>query len=268
MLTKEPLIGGWEQSFADSVKTVGDSLLLFDNELWTKNRRTNAANSLVTSKREFSAIRNDVIQSLKNYMSSRLELGKSFAENISSLQSFCNFSATRDDITLVWKTISPDLNLADLADQYNSIQLGLHDKSISPRQVLHQLCNQYVKCNSADTIYQNALALTLARILVCKPHSADCERLISAYNRLKSNSRASLNRETIVDYLYINVNMPPLSEFDARPAVCKWLHDKDRRSRQTPKASKQKWLQSVFECNADDSTESRDESKRVTVRKF
>lgn len=166
---------------------MGDSVILFGNELWTKSRRTTEANRLVTGKREFAAIRNDSIQSLKNYMSSRLELGNNLAENMTSLSSFCNFSATRDDIKVVWKTVSPDLNLAALADQYIDIQLGLRCKPITPRQVLHQLCNQYAltnNCNKADTIQQNALALTLARIIVCKPHAADCERLISAYNRL------------------------------------------------------------------------------------
>lgn len=58
--------------------------------------------------------------------------------------------------------------------------------------------------------------------------------------------------------------MPPLSEFDARPAVLKWLNDKDRRSRETPKASKQKWLKTVFENDAEPD---RDEPKRV-VRQF
>ena len=124
----------------------------------------------------------------------------------------------------------------------------------------------------ADCIAGDILSVESNQNVESKPKNVEskykkCGVLISAYNRLKSHLRASLNRETIVDYLYINVNMPPLSEFDPRPAVLKWLNDKDRRNCQTPKASKQKWFQSVFDNNSDDDSEKDlDESK--LVRKF
>ena len=68
--------------------------------------------------------------------------------------------------------------------------------------------------------------------------STDCERVISANNRLKSTFRVNLGRETIVGYLYINVNMPKLGHFDPWPAVLKWLTDKNRH-RDIPKVAKQ-----------------------------
>ena len=83
-----------------------------------------------------------------------------------------------------------------------------------------------------------SLALTLSRILVCKPQSADCERLISAYNRLKTDARSSLTGEVVNDYLYILMNMPPIVQtvqFDPRPAVLYWLSDKERRHKSTEK---------------------------------
>ena len=83
----------------------------------------------------------------------------------------------------------------------------------------------------------SAVALTLSIVLVSKPHSADCERLISAYNRLKSSTRSSLERDTVSDYLYAHMNMPPLAQFDPRPAVCNWLTDRTRRQKDTPRAS-------------------------------
>ena len=50
--------------------------------------------------------------------------------------------------------------------------------------------------------------------------SADCERLVSAHNTVKTNSRSRLERETISNYLYVNINMTTiLSKFDPRPAV-------------------------------------------------
>jgi len=69
---------------------------------------------------------------------------------------------------------------------------GTAARSVRPLRVLCQ--------NGED---QNiVLAVTLSRVLVCKLHSADCEPMISAYNLLKTNSRSSLERDTIADYLY------------------------------------------------------------------
>jgi len=60
-----------------------------------------------------------------------------------------------------------------------------------PRQVLRMIC-------SSKYPLPSSLATTLARILVCKPQSADCERLISAYNRrpIKSLQR---NRDVVLE---------------------------------------------------------------------
>ena len=80
---------------------------------------------------------------------------------------------------------------------------------------------------------------SISRVLVCKPHSVDCECIISAYNRLKSINRSRLERQTISDYLYVNVNMTSLCSFDPRPAVLMWLNDKERRQREPLKAAKQ-----------------------------
>ena len=74
--------------------------------------------------------------------------------------------------------------------------------------------------------YKKCVSILLSRILVCKPHSADCERLISAYNKLKTQARSSLSRSTLSDYLYVHINMPELCNFNPRPAgingLMKW----------------------------------------------
>jgi hypothetical protein len=49
------------------------------------------------------------------------------------------------------------------------------------------------------------------------------------------------------DYLYINMNMPPLSEFDPRPATLQWMNEKDHRTRNIPKAGEQDWFSNVFQ---------------------
>lgn len=85
----------------------------------------------------------------------------------------------------------------------------------------------------------------MARILAAKPHSADVERLVSSYNVLKTPDRNALAPETMQEYLYVMHNMPPLVDFDVRPAVKKWLSVPRRES--TPaKATQQEWFVGVF----------------------
>jgi len=64
-----------------------------------------------------------------------------------------------------------------------------------------------------------------------------------------------LEHATIGNYLYIHTNMPPLTSFDPRPAVLRWITEKERRSRDTPKACKQSWFSTVFGTAADDEEE-------------
>ena len=59
----------------------------------------------------------------------------------------------------------------------------------------------------------------------CKPHSADCERVISLYNKIKSKCRSSFKRRTVSDYLYIHMNMSQLCDFDPRPAALRWMEE-------------------------------------------
>jgi len=40
-----------------------------------------------------------------------------------------------------------------------------------------------------------------------------------------------MSAETIDAYLNIRINIPPLAEFDVRPAVRWWMADKERRER-------------------------------------
>ena len=44
----------------------------------------------------------------------------------------------------------------------------------------------------------------MARLIVLKPHSADVERLISTYNKVKTIDPSSLSPKSIYNYLYIS----------------------------------------------------------------
>ena len=90
------------------------------------------------------------------------------------------------------------------------------------------------------------VSVVLCQILVCKPHSADCERLISLYSKIKSICRSSLQRQTISAYLYINMNMPQICDFDPRPATLRRMEEKDRRTKERAKVGKQELFTKVF----------------------
>jgi len=87
-----PLIGRWEETLANALAE-SDGNTLHGQQLWTKAKRTGPSNKYVTTNRDFSAIRNDTIQSLMNFMASRLKLGDDLQSSSSSVRAFCNFTA-------------------------------------------------------------------------------------------------------------------------------------------------------------------------------
>ena len=245
-LLDKPMIGGWEEALKHSMTNDG---ILHGIQLWQKERRAIQRNLFVSEPRSFVAIRLECIQAMRHFTESRLALDDGFS---SPATLFANFQATDDDIRTVHKKFAPDLDLAAIKDQYSDIQ-DLHNRKPA-RQVLKDICQ-------LDQFSE--LATVLSRIIVCKPHSADCERSISAYNLLKTTNRSCLNRQTISNYLHININMPPLSAFDPRPAVLKWLKLKNRRVKETPKANEQEWMKSVFYMTSETEVSDKSESKLI-----
>ena len=91
----------------------------------------------------------------------------------------------------------------------------------------------------------HCLITSLARIVTAKSYSADVERLISIYNKLKSNSRESLSPGTVKKYLHISQNIGDLEAFHHSHAALDWLRAKTRRESLPEKAQQQEWLLGV-----------------------
>ena len=91
-----------------------------------------------------------------------------------------------------------------------------------------------------------SLFVALARLVAATPHSCDVERLISAYDLVKSKLRSCLSPETIKSYLYVNINMPDQAELNVRPAVLTFLTDKDRRPGQELSSKTNEYFTGVF----------------------
>ena len=60
--------------------------------------------------------------------------------------------------------------------------------------------------------------------------SVECERGISAYNLIKSDSRSSMKIPTVDDQLIIYLRGPDLNNFDFNKAFERWYAAKDRRA--------------------------------------
>jgi len=60
-----------------------------------------------------------------------------------------------------------------------------------------------------------------ARVLFLFPYCKYAERLVSAHNLIKSDTRASISREPLNDFE--KESMATLSTFDPRPSITNWL---------------------------------------------
>ena len=70
--------------------------------------------------------------------------------------------------------------------------------------------------------YQNVLHL-VEILLVLPISAAQCERAVSAQNRIKSNLRVNLGSSTLEDLIRVSAEGPPVSEYDPMPTVDKWF---------------------------------------------
>ena len=90
------------------------------------------------------------------------------------------------------------------------------------------------------------IATAIARVLAAAPHSCDVERLISVYNRFKTDDRSSFSPETINDYLHVWISMHVLSEWNPWDAVKLWISEKERRQIKTAPQMESECFVGVF----------------------
>ena len=192
---------------------------------------------------------------INTFVDKRLQVDRNPSK---SLTPFVKIMATEDEIKEVQRSIAPDLDLTNVANQYQDLRDCAEMQKVDPFSMLQNMLQ------GASDEYSD-VCVVLGRILACKPHSADCERVISLYNKIKSTCRSSFKRQTVSDYLYIHMNVPQLCDFDPRPAALRWMEEKDRRSRESPKAGKQEWFGKVF---ANDDKEDGEVKEKELKRKF
>jgi hypothetical protein len=235
-LKNRSLLGGLEEQLNERLVRKGDVFTLHGVELTVDTpRRTSQCNKFVTDKRSFMAIRNEILETIENFVQQRLDTGEFSA--LSPLEKF-DSNVTDDQLKQRHAKICPEMALIDFATSYR--------EAAADRRLAEKKCSGCLTLLGAVPSWRS-LFVAVARVAAATPSSSDVERLISYYNLVKTRDRSSLDKSRMKDYLHVRFNMPCLSEFDPLPAVRHWLEAKDRRSKcTTVKSTAQEWYRHVF----------------------
>lgn len=211
-----PILGGFEYQIANQmIWNEEEKLCMHNIELIDERKGRNHSPDLS----EFKAVVIDVLTE-----SMKVRLQDEDGHLLSLIESFLNFEKDHD-IMEIHSVIGKDLNISNLHLQY--IDLANSHDSVK-KQSLPQLVKYLVEEKRVEHFTE--LSIMLARILACTPHSADCERCISANNCLKTHKRSSLLISTENNYLYVHFNMPTLEKFNPRAAGEQFISDVNRRN--------------------------------------
>ena len=95
----------------------------------------------------------------------------------SHLPPFIKLTATEDEIREVHHSIAPEMDLANLALQYQDMQCCDEFHNTNDFNMLQSMLQRAKK-------EYHEVSVVLGPIHVSKPHSADSERLISLYSKM------------------------------------------------------------------------------------
>lgn len=223
-LKSNPIPGGFENVLTSQIETKDEKFFLKGIELFEP----------VAGRRQplkLEELRKNVIDSLAEYLNIRMESQNESL--ISTIDAFLKFDKNFD-VSEIHGLIGADLAMASLHLQYTDLTNSFDEiKGLSLFDLLKYLCEP-----SRIDFFSEILTI-IARISACTPNSADVERVVSANNNLKTYKRMKLLISTENDYLYIHFNMPSLSQWNPRPAVSRYLAEKNRRqSLQTVESTK------------------------------
>jgi hypothetical protein len=250
-LRDNPLLGGWESICCRNITSNGE---FYNVQLTTRNRRREKHHKFVSDRRDYEAIRNEVILSLLNFLDDRFDADEVCVTKLRPLGQL-DPNVTDAELEQCHGCIIPDMSLAQFALQYKD---AAKNKDLVELKTVPDLLKRVLACGADMYV----LSTALARFISAKPHSADVDRLIRSYNIIKTADRSSLTGDTLKHYLYIRHNMPVVSKFDPRPAVIMWLNDKERRQVIPQKAKRQRWFNSMFETGMDSDSDNDNDEKR------
>lgn len=200
--------------------------------------RVAAANhQFVTSNsRSFSAVRLEVVQSAKNFISQRLNI--ELDGTVKLITAVINAKTCTEFVAASVEALQLVTSVVELAEKQSQLVheccdcweniaeiQGQDDADDAGAKLSCKLRRMFEKSNGV-------LKFLLGSFLVVSPHSMGTERVVSHHNKLKSIQRSSLANETVNDRLIISVNGKGTATYDPRPAVAAFLKKKDRRNRE------------------------------------
>ena len=214
--------GGYEERFMESESTKESES---DSDIEEVPRRCKV-NSLVSTKRCWSAVRKETVMSCKEYISQRLE-----EDQIGILHRINAFINARSATEVVNAARLDVENLfgKDKVSDFTDDVVGMYavgklppssDMTSSTAKLYH-----YFKASQPHSTF-NKLVQSYVSL---NPHSADPERAVSVHTILKSNKQSSFSREALNSRMYIALNGVGTSFYDPRPAVGRFLEKKERR---------------------------------------
>lgn len=229
----QPLLSGFEHTLQQTLVNQGDKVFLKGIELETQSRSRAAIEKV-------EIFRERVVNCLVTSLDKRLLRENS--ELLSIIEGLVKFDGSAN-IEEVHELLGADLDMTALFLQYGDLCRSKAIANLSLHKVVENLASP------ERLTHFREIAIVLARIVACTPHSADVERSISANNLLKTNIRSSLALTTENKYLYIYFNLPVLEKWCPKNAIVKWL-EKSRRERSnttdTSVSKNQRYFKGVF----------------------
>ena len=209
-----PLPGNKEESFLASMNTtLHDAPWLQADDGIGKNIRA-TFNKYVSFKRNFQAVRNEIIQSARNKLEGRLD-STEFENIVWQIMKASSASELFTVATGLLKYIhcSSDDNMIAMKEQLGHDCFAIEGNTINLKAF-------------ADNKDIPALSYLCSFILSVCPDSLRIERVVSCLNNMKTSERSSTSLETLNDRIYIALNGSGTSTFDPRPCVAKFLASK------------------------------------------
>ena len=108
-LSTGSLLGVWGNEFKERYDEEANKFCGI--KLWEKERRRPDANLFVTDRRKFSAIRNESVIAINTLVDKRLQVDRNASK---SFIPFVKIMAKEDEIKEVYRSIAPDLDLANV----------------------------------------------------------------------------------------------------------------------------------------------------------
>lgn len=211
--------GGYEEKLKENEVMSDES----DTDERQKRRRLN---SLVSTKRSWPAIRQEVILSSKEFISQRLADDQN--EILIRIKLFIS-ARTQAEVVKAARVDVENLFGKDKVSQFTDDVLQLYaSEKLPPSSTMTSSTAKLYHCLKVSQPHSIFSKLVQAYVSLT-PHSAGPERAVSVHTNLKTVKQSNLSREALNSRMYIALNGTGTAFFDPRPAVAKFLEKKERR---------------------------------------